>query len=67
MQGDTLLSGLVDDLPGLVVSNSEEEILLAAEHAPVSDADLIFLDATDAWLAMAGDGMSFWQSGPEQT
>ncbi|MEG6073491.1 TraI domain-containing protein [Enterobacter hormaechei] len=60
LQGDTLLSGLADDVPELVVSYSEEEILPAAEPAPVSDAELIFPDEqegpddTDALLAMMG-------------
>lgn len=60
LQGDTLLSGLADDVPELVVSYSEEEILSAAEPAPVSDAELIFPDEqkgpddTDALLAMMG-------------
>ena len=40
LQGDTLLSGLADGVPELVVSYSEEEILPAAEPAPVSDADI---------------------------
>ncbi|WP_096248127.1 TraI domain-containing protein [Escherichia coli] len=58
--GDTLLSGLADDAPGLVVSYSEEEILPVAEPAPVSDAEPIFSDEqegpddTDALLAMMG-------------
>ncbi|ECC3297989.1 relaxase [Salmonella enterica subsp. enterica] len=60
LQGDTLLSGLADDVPELVASYSEEEILPAVEPAPVSDADLIFPDEqeepddTDALLAMMG-------------
>lgn len=60
LQGDTLLSGLADDAPGLVVSYSEEEILPVAEPAPVSDAEPIFSDEqegpddTDALLAMMG-------------
>ncbi|HHQ2336727.1 MULTISPECIES: TraI domain-containing protein [Enterobacter] len=60
LQGDTLLSGLADGVPELVVSYSEEEILPAAEPAPVSDAELIFPDEqkgpddTDALLAMMG-------------
>lgn len=60
LQGDSLLSGLADDVPELVVSYSEEEILPAAEPAPVSDAELIFPDEqkgpddTDALLAMMG-------------
>ncbi|RKR53708.1 integrating conjugative element relaxase (TIGR03760 family) [Yokenella regensburgei] len=60
LQGDTLLSGLADDVPELVVSYSEEEILPAAEPAPASDAELIFPDEqkgpddTDALLAMMG-------------
>ncbi|HHO0851400.1 TraI domain-containing protein [Escherichia coli] len=60
LQGDTLLSGLADDAPGLVVSYSEEEILPVAEPAPVSDAEPIFPDEqegpddTDALLAMMG-------------
>lgn len=57
LQGDTLLSGLADDVPELVASYSEEEILPAVEPAPVSDADLIFpeeSDDTDALLAMMG-------------
>jgi integrating conjugative element relaxase (TIGR03760 family) len=54
LQGDTLLSGLADDVPELVASYSEEETLPAAEPAPVSDADLIFPDDTDALLAMMG-------------
>ncbi|HAT3635556.1 TPA: DNA-binding domain-containing protein [Raoultella ornithinolytica] len=59
-QGDTLLSGLADDVPELVVSYSEEEILPAAEPARASDAELIFPDEhkgpddTDALLAMMG-------------
>lgn len=60
LQGDSLLSGLADDVPELVVSYSEEEILSAAEPAPMSDAELIFPDEqkgpddTDALLAMMG-------------
>ncbi|MGY5466558.1 TraI domain-containing protein [Citrobacter koseri] len=60
LQGDTLLSGLADDVPELVVSYSEEEILPAAEPDPVSNAELIFPDEqegpddTDALLAMMG-------------
>lgn len=60
LQGDVLLSGLADDVPALVASYSEEEILPAAEPAPASDADLIFPDEqkgpddTDALLAMMG-------------
>ncbi|PVB78928.1 relaxase [Salmonella enterica subsp. enterica serovar Legon] len=57
LQGDTLLSGLADDVPELVASYSEEEILPAVEPAPVSDADLIFPDEqddTDALLVMMG-------------
>lgn len=60
LQGDSLLSGLADDVQELVVSYSEEEIIPAAEPAPVSDAELIFPDEqkgpddTDALLAMMG-------------
>ncbi|EOA5503381.1 TPA: TraI domain-containing protein [Enterobacter hormaechei] len=60
LQGDALLSGLADDVPALVASYSEAEILPAAEPVPVSDADLIFPDEqeepddTDALLAMMG-------------
>ncbi|AZT52424.1 relaxase [Salmonella enterica subsp. salamae serovar 42:r:-] len=57
LQGDTLLSGFTENVPELVVSYSEEEILPAAEPAPVSDVDLIFpeeSDDTDALLAMMG-------------
>lgn len=60
LQGDTLLSGLADDVPELIVSYSEEEILPAAEPAPVLDAVLIFPDEqegpddTDALLATMG-------------
>ena len=60
LQGDTLLSGLADGVPELVVSYSEEEILPVAEPAPVSDAEPIFSDEqegpddTDALLAMMG-------------
>lgn len=60
LQGNTLLSGLADDVPELVASYSEEEILPAAEPAPVSDADLIFPDEqeepddTDALMAIMG-------------
>ncbi|EBW9543423.1 relaxase [Salmonella enterica subsp. enterica serovar Mississippi] len=57
LQGNALLSGLADDVPALVASYSEEEILPAVEPAPVSDADLIFPeepDDTDALLAMMG-------------
>lgn len=57
---DTLLSGLAENAPELVVPPAEEEILPAVEPAPVSDAKLIFPDEqegpddTDALLAMMG-------------
>jgi hypothetical protein len=60
LQGDALLSGLADDVSELVASYSEEQILPAAEPAPVSDAELIFPDEqkgpddTYALLAMMG-------------
>ncbi|EBW3291209.1 relaxase [Salmonella enterica subsp. enterica serovar Bijlmer] len=60
LQGGTLLSGLSDDVPELVASYSEAEILPAAESAPVLDAELILpgvqeeWDDTNALLAMMG-------------
>ncbi len=60
LQGDSLLSGLAGDVPDLVASYSEEEILLTVEPAPVSDADLVLPDGqeepddTDTLLAMMG-------------
>ncbi|HCL5072167.1 TPA: TraI domain-containing protein [Salmonella enterica] len=60
LQGDALLSGLAENVPDLVASYSEEEILPAAEPAPATDTDLIFPDVqkdpddTDALLAMMG-------------
>lgn len=60
LQGDSLLSGLADDAPELVASYSEDEILLAAESAPATDAALVLqegqkeADDTDTLLAMMG-------------
>lgn len=60
LQGDTLLSGLADNVPELVVSYSEDNVLPVAESAPASDADLVLPDVqeepddTDALLAMMG-------------
>lgn len=60
LQGEALLSGLADNVPGLVATYSEEEILPAAEPVPATDADLIFpggqeeRDDTDALLVMMG-------------
>lgn len=60
LQSDTLLSGLADDVPELVASYSEDEILRTAEPAPVLDADLVLPDGqeepddTDTLLAMMG-------------
>ncbi|EEC0437150.1 relaxase [Salmonella enterica subsp. enterica] len=58
--GDTLLSGLADDVPELVASYSEAETLPAAEPVPATDADLVLPDVqeeqddTDALLVMMG-------------
>ncbi|HEM6699535.1 TPA: TraI domain-containing protein [Citrobacter amalonaticus] len=60
LQGDSLLSGLADDTPELVALYSEDEILLAAEPAPATDAALVLqegqkeADDTDTLLAMMG-------------
>lgn len=60
LQGDTLLSGLAGNVPDLIVSYSEEEILPVAEPALTSDIDLVLPDVqeepddTDALLAMMG-------------
>lgn len=60
LQGDSLLSGLADNVQELVASYSEDEILLAAEPAPAPDADLVLPDGqeepddTDTLLAMMG-------------
>ncbi|EAA4449082.1 relaxase [Salmonella enterica subsp. enterica] len=60
LQGDTLLSGLADNVPELVASYSEEEILPAAEPVPAPDAEQVYTDIqeetddTDALLAMMG-------------
>ncbi len=60
LQGDSLLSGLADDVPDLVASYSEAEALPAAEPVPPTDADLVLPDVqeerddTDALLAMMG-------------
>lgn len=52
LQSDGGLSGLVDNIPELVASYSEEEILLAVEPDPGSDADLVLTDDTEALLTM---------------
>ncbi|EBB8133725.1 relaxase [Salmonella enterica] len=57
LQGDSLLSGLADDVPALVASYSEAEPLPAAEPVPATNADMIFPDEqddTDALLVMMG-------------
>ncbi|TLI97460.1 TraI domain-containing protein [Escherichia sp. E4385] len=60
LQGDTLLSGLAGDLPELVASCSEDEILLAAAPSPGPDTELLLPDGqeepddTDTLLAMMG-------------
>ncbi|WP_271454085.1 TraI domain-containing protein [Citrobacter sp. Awk 2] len=60
LQGDTLLSGLADNIPELVASYSEDNVLPAAEPAPAPPADLVLPDLqeepddTDALLAMMG-------------
>lgn len=60
LQGDSLLSGLTDDVPELVASYSEEEDLPIAEPVPATDTELVLPDMqgeqddTDALLAMMG-------------
>ncbi|VTP17376.1 putative helicase [Phytobacter ursingii] len=60
LQGDSLLSGLADDVPELVASYSEEENLLAAESVSLLDVGQVSPyeqegpDDTDALLAMMG-------------
>ncbi|MEE7535860.1 TraI domain-containing protein [Klebsiella huaxiensis] len=60
LQGDTLLSGLADDVQALVTSYSVSETLPAAEPVPATDADLVLPDVqeerddTDALLVMMG-------------
>lgn len=60
LQGDSLLSGLTDDVPELVASYSEEEDLPTAEPVPATDTELVLPDMqgeqddTDALLAMMG-------------
>lgn len=60
LQGDSLLSGLTDDVPELVASYSEEEDLPIAEPVPATDTELVLPDMqgeqddTDVLLAMMG-------------
>jgi integrating conjugative element relaxase (TIGR03760 family) len=60
LQGDSLLSGLADNVQELVASYSEDETLQTAEPAPVTDAALVLPDGqeepddTDTLLAMMG-------------
>ncbi|QMD26672.1 TraI domain-containing protein [Citrobacter freundii] len=60
LPGDTLLSGLVENMPEQVTSSFENAILTAAETVPAPEADLVFPDGqevqddTDALLAMMG-------------
>lgn len=60
LQGDTLLSGLAENMPELVASYSEEDVLSAAEPILKPDAGLAFPDRveepddTDALLVMMG-------------
>lgn len=59
-QGDTLLSGLSNDVPELVSTYSESENLLAAEPVPMPDVGLLSSDDqeepddTDVLLTMMG-------------
>ncbi|MBC0500740.1 TraI domain-containing protein [Escherichia coli] len=60
LQGDTLLSGLADDVPELMSSFSEEGTLPADKPVPATDAEQVYTDIqeetddTDALLAMMG-------------
>lgn len=54
LQGDALLSGLTDNVPELVASYSEDEILLAADAALVLPDGQEEADDTDTLLAMMG-------------
>ncbi|TGB71079.1 relaxase [Escherichia sp. E4702] len=60
LQGDTLLTGLADDVPELATSYFESENLSTAESVPMPDADLVSpdrqegADDTDVLLAMMG-------------
>lgn len=57
LQGDTLLSGLVENMSELVASSPENELFSAAEVIPISEVAPEHLgepDDTDALLAMMG-------------
>lgn len=59
LQGESLLSGVADDVPELAMSYSEAENLSTAESVPMPDMDLVSParqegDDTDALLAIMG-------------